>query len=107
MLRIGINTGEALGGNVGTTDRLNYTAIGDAVNVASRLENANKDYGTSILISEATRLLLGDRFELRPVDRIRLRGRTGVVEGHDPHGAAMNTAPQPHRRALRGLPAAF
>ncbi len=116
-LRIGINTGEALVGNVGTVDRLNYTAVGDAVNVASRLESANKDYGTSILISEATRLRLGDGFELRHVDRIRLRGRAGVVEGHELlrawpvgnglQGSTMDGVPDPQWRAPQGLRAAL
>ena len=92
-LRIGINTGEALVGNVGTAHRLNYTAVGDAVNMASRLEAANKDYGTSILIGEATRLRLGPSFDARLVDRARLRGRSGLVDVFELTGEAGRDRP--------------
>lgn len=95
QLRIGINTGEALVGNVGTAHRLNYTAVGDAVNIASRLESANKDYGTSILIGEATRRRLGESFALRLVDRVRLRGRSGAVGAFELTGETCGHSPAP------------
>jgi len=76
QVRVGINSGRMLVGNIGSELRLNYTVIGDAVNVASRLESANKQYGTLILIGAETRRLIRDAFIIREIDSIVVYGRT-------------------------------
>jgi adenylate cyclase len=74
-VRIGVNSGHMLVGNIGSRVRLNYTVIGDAVNVASRLEGTNKDHGTLILIGEATMRLANDEIVTRRIDEVEVRGR--------------------------------
>jgi adenylate cyclase len=79
-IRVGINSGDMLVGNIGSEVRLNYTVIGDAVNVASRLESTNKDYGTRIIIGSETRRLAGDRIIVRELDRLAVYGRKGGLQ---------------------------
>lgn len=80
---IGIHTGEPIVGNFGSVDRFDYTAVGDAVNLAARLEGMNKAYGTHVLISESTLAAIGDTFVTREVDRIRVRGREQETVIHE------------------------
>jgi len=76
--RIGINSGTVVGGLVGTGNRLGYTLHGDDVNLAARLEQMNKEYGTRIIVSDSTAQLAGrGRFAFRPLGEVRTRGRSG------------------------------
>jgi adenylate cyclase len=73
--RVGINTGDMVVGNMGTPNKMDYTIMGTAVNLAARLEGVNKQYNTGgILISEYTRDKLGDEFLIRPLSRVRVVG---------------------------------
>jgi len=75
-VRMGINSGIVTAGNMGSNRRFQYSVMGDAVNLAARLEPANKDYGTRILIGNETRALAGDAIEVRLLDRIIVAGKT-------------------------------
>jgi adenylate cyclase len=76
---VGINTGFAVVGNTGADNRFNYTAIGDSVNLCARLQDLNKTYHTSILISEFTKKRLSDEFLTRQIEKVTVKGKTQGV----------------------------
>lgn len=83
-LGIGINSGIMSVGNFGSKERFDYTVMGDNVNLASRLEGANKNYGTSILISETTKTMIKEAFFCRYIDKVQLKGRQESVDLYEP-----------------------
>jgi adenylate cyclase len=78
--RFGLHVGDAVVGNVGSSDRMNYTALGATINLASRLEGLNKNYGTQVLVSASVRARAGHAFLFRSVDSIRPKGFADAIE---------------------------
>jgi adenylate cyclase len=98
-MRIGVNTGTAVAGNMGTDEIFNYTILGDCVNLASRLESVNKQYGTRIIVGEETWTRVKDEFEARELDWIRVKGKVRPVAIYELLSEANGLSEQ--TRALR------
>jgi adenylate cyclase len=73
---IGINTGEVVFGNVGSGKKIEFTVIGDPVNLAARLESQTKEFGVSLIVSEHTAAKLNGDFQLRPLGGVKVKGKT-------------------------------
>lgn len=93
LTRIGINTGEMIVGNIGGTERFDYTVIGDSVNLGSRLESANKFYKTKIIISEHTYKLVASHILSRELDLIRVIGKEQSIKIYELLGIIGNNVP--------------
>jgi adenylate cyclase len=88
VTRVGVHTSEVMIGNFGARDRFAYTLLGDGVNLAARLEGANKEYGTKVLISEATAQLLDGAIVCRHIDRVAVKGKSLATNVFEPLGRA-------------------
>lgn len=91
--RVGVNTGNMVVGNMGSREVFDYTVMGDAVNLSSRLEGANKMYGTYIMISEFTYEWVKDEFYTRPLDLITVKGKTKPVGVYEVMGEKNKEVP--------------
>lgn len=92
LMRVGLNTGQAVVGNLGSRSRFDYTMLGDAVNLAARLEGNNKQFGTYTMIAEATASRLPDRIHCRELGRIAVVGRAEPVRVYEPMTAEQYAA---------------
>ena len=90
-VKVGINHGNVVVGNIGATQRREFTVIGNAVNVANRLEGVAKHFGTDLAIGESVRAFLGDEFLLRSLGLIRVKGQTKPIRVYEVFDEASNT----------------
>ena len=95
ITRLGLHTGQAIVGSVGSVERLQYTGMGDTVNVASRLEGLNKQLGTTVLVSEAVRASCLQRFAFRALGKVALKGRSEELQVYELLPTAMASLAEP------------
>jgi adenylate cyclase len=89
---IGVNSGDMIAGNIGSASIMSYTVIGDNVNLGARLESLNKEYGTRVIISEATRGRLRGRYDIRPLGAVTVKGKTRPVDIFEVRGRTPSEA---------------
>jgi class 3 adenylate cyclase len=93
-VRLGVHCADVVVGNIGSAERLSYTVMGDGVNIAARLEGLNKEFGTSVCISDALYQRVRDRVVARPIQRIAVRGRSGEFMVYELQGIAGTDDPE-------------
>ena len=103
--RTGVNSGNMLIGNLGSSYRFSYGALGDHVNLGSRLEGLNKVYGTEILIGENTAQLVDGTFQLRELDQVRVKGRTQPVRIYELLAHAEDALPEALQQTMQSYAA--
>jgi adenylate cyclase len=107
VTRFGLHVTSAMVGNFGAPDRLSYTAIGDGVNLASRLEGLNKEYGTHVIVSEAIVERVKDKFVFRRLDKVAVKGKAQAIEVYELIGEASTGKSAAHSRYEEALTAYF
>jgi adenylate cyclase len=93
QIRVGIHCDSVMVGNIGSKHRMSYTVMGDAVNITSRLEGINKEYGTQICVSQSIYREVGERLSLRPIDEVTVKGRRGALHIYELFGVIDNENP--------------
>jgi len=102
VTRMGVNTGPMVVGNMGSKERMDYTMMGDAVNLAARLEGANKYYGSRVMVSQFTHDQVRGKFLFREVDRARVQGKKEAISLYEAI-AEIESATEAQRRAVEGF----